>query len=187
MRHIESMIRMSEASARMQLRENVRSDDVDLAIRVMLNSFINAQKYSVMKQMKKVSPRNSFPNNSTREKLTLLCFWSHVQAFSKYLTAGKDYHELLDYVLSSLIKTEVTYYHLRHDRDTLPTSVTISCDDFEQKVSQLHFTSSSSIVFNLFSPSLSQARELNIHDVRSFYETMGRQNRVDGRNLIHTF
>lgn len=53
-RHIESMIRMSEASARMQLRENVRSDDVDLAIRVMLNSFINAQKYSVMKQMKKV-------------------------------------------------------------------------------------------------------------------------------------
>jgi len=49
------MIRMSEASARMQLRENVRSDDVDLAIRVMLNSFINAQKYSVMKQMKKVS------------------------------------------------------------------------------------------------------------------------------------
>ena len=60
------MIRMSEASARMQLRENVRSDDVDLAIRVMLNSFINAQKYSVMKQMKKVSPKNSSPN-STRE------------------------------------------------------------------------------------------------------------------------
>jgi len=55
-RHMESMIRMAEASARMQLRENVRSDDVDLAIRVMLNSFISAQKYSVMKQMKKVRP-----------------------------------------------------------------------------------------------------------------------------------
>jgi len=87
-----------------------------------------------------------------------------MQTFAKYLTAGKDFHELLDYVLSSLIKTEVTYYHLRHDRDTLPTSVTISCDDFEQK-----------------------ARELGIHDVRSFYESMGKQNRVDGRNLIHSF
>jgi len=53
-RHIESMIRMAEASAKMHLRENVRSDDVDLAIRVVLNSFIGAQKFSVMKQMKKV-------------------------------------------------------------------------------------------------------------------------------------
>ena len=53
-RHIESIIRMSEAHARMHLRETVRSDDVDLAIRVCLDSFINAQKFSVMKQMRKV-------------------------------------------------------------------------------------------------------------------------------------
>ena len=53
-RHIESIIRMSEAHARMHLREVVRSDDVDLAIRACLDSFINAQKYSVMKQMRKV-------------------------------------------------------------------------------------------------------------------------------------
>lgn len=137
-RHMESMIRMAEASARIQLRENVRSDDVDLAIRVMLNSFINAQKYSVMKQMRKT--------------------------FAKYLTVGRDYHELLDFVLSSLIKTEVTYHQLKHQRDEFPTTAKIPCDDFENR-----------------------ARELGIHDVRSFYDSLSGQNRLDGRFIIHTF
>ena len=35
-RHIESMIRMAEASARMHLRNHVSNDDVDLAISVLL-------------------------------------------------------------------------------------------------------------------------------------------------------
>lgn len=35
-RHIESVMRISEASARMHLREHVRQDDVDLAIKVRL-------------------------------------------------------------------------------------------------------------------------------------------------------
>ena len=54
-RHIESMIRMAEAHARMHLREYVTEDDVNMAIRVMLESFIDTQKFSVMKAMKKVS------------------------------------------------------------------------------------------------------------------------------------
>lgn len=53
-RHIEGIIRMAEAHARMHLREVVRADDVDVAIRVCLESFINAQKFSVMKQMRRV-------------------------------------------------------------------------------------------------------------------------------------
>lgn len=53
-RHLESMIRMSEAHAKMHLREYVRSDDVDVAIQVTLDSFISAQKYSVMKSLRKV-------------------------------------------------------------------------------------------------------------------------------------
>lgn len=40
MRHIESIIRMSEANARMHLREIVRDEDVNLAISVMLEGFI---------------------------------------------------------------------------------------------------------------------------------------------------
>lgn len=39
-RHIESVIRMSEAHARMHLRETVRDDDVNVAIGVMLEGFI---------------------------------------------------------------------------------------------------------------------------------------------------
>lgn len=53
-RHLESMIRMSEAHARMHLREYVRSDDVNMAIQTTVDSFISAQKYSVMKTLRKV-------------------------------------------------------------------------------------------------------------------------------------
>ena len=53
-RHIESIIRAAEAHARMHLREYVHSDDVDMAIRVTLESFIDTQKYSVMRNMRKV-------------------------------------------------------------------------------------------------------------------------------------
>lgn len=54
-RHIESMIRMAEASAKMHLRDHVREEDVNLAIRMMLESFVDTQKYSVMKSMRQVS------------------------------------------------------------------------------------------------------------------------------------
>ena len=53
-RHVESIVRMSEAHARMHLRDAVRADDIDLAIRVALESFISSQKYSVMNHLKKV-------------------------------------------------------------------------------------------------------------------------------------
>lgn len=53
-RHIESMIRMSEAHAKMHLRDYVRDDDVNMAIRVALDSFITAQKYSIAKALTKV-------------------------------------------------------------------------------------------------------------------------------------
>ena len=49
------MIRMAESHAKMHLREYVREDDVNMAIRVMLESFIDTQKFSVMRNMKKVS------------------------------------------------------------------------------------------------------------------------------------
>lgn len=53
-RHIESIIRISEAHARMHLREYVNEDDVNMAIRVAIESFIDTQKYSITKTMKKV-------------------------------------------------------------------------------------------------------------------------------------
>lgn len=56
-RHIESMIRMAEAHAKMHLRDYVLEDDVNMAIRVMLESFIDTQKFSVMRSMRKVRER----------------------------------------------------------------------------------------------------------------------------------
>jgi DNA replication licensing factor MCM2 len=46
---------MAEAHAKLHLREYVIDDDVNMAIRVMLESFIDTQKYSVMRTMRKVS------------------------------------------------------------------------------------------------------------------------------------
>lgn len=54
-RHIESVIRMAEAHARIHLRDSVQDTDVNMAIRMMLESFIEAQKFSVMKKMRTVS------------------------------------------------------------------------------------------------------------------------------------
>jgi len=46
-RHIESVLRMSEANARLHLRDNVCDEDVDIAIRTLLQSFIATQKQAV--------------------------------------------------------------------------------------------------------------------------------------------
>ena len=54
-RHIESMIRLAEANAKMHLREYVHEDDVNMAIRVVLESFVDTQKYSVVKVRKLLS------------------------------------------------------------------------------------------------------------------------------------
>lgn len=58
-RHLESMIRMSEASAKMALREYVRGDDIDLAIQVTVGSFVSAQKISIKKTLERVGFRTS--------------------------------------------------------------------------------------------------------------------------------
>jgi DNA replication licensing factor MCM2 len=52
-RHLESMIRMSEARAAMHLREYVNDDDIDAAIKTMLESFVSTQKLSIQKVMRR--------------------------------------------------------------------------------------------------------------------------------------
>jgi DNA replication licensing factor MCM2 len=41
-RHIESVIRMSEAWAKLHLRDHVRTDDIDNAIEMLLSSFLQS-------------------------------------------------------------------------------------------------------------------------------------------------
>jgi len=52
-RHVESIVRISEASAKMHLREYVLKKDIDLAIRVVLDSFCGSQKLAVKKALSK--------------------------------------------------------------------------------------------------------------------------------------
>lgn len=82
-RHIESVIRMSEAHARIHLREAVQEVDVNMAIRMMLESFVEAQKFSVMKKMR--------------------------ATFQKYLTFQKDHSELLYFILRQLTLEQLAY------------------------------------------------------------------------------
>jgi DNA replication licensing factor MCM2 len=41
-RHIESVLRMSEAHAKIHLRDYVRTEDIDFAIRMLLDSFLQS-------------------------------------------------------------------------------------------------------------------------------------------------
>lgn len=52
-RHIESIIRMAEANAKLELRQHVTSKDLDNAIGLMLDSFIQSQKHQVAEELRK--------------------------------------------------------------------------------------------------------------------------------------
>ncbi|KAJ2822730.1 MCM DNA helicase complex subunit, partial [Coemansia furcata] len=105
-RHIESMVRLAEAHARMHLRDYVRNDDIEVAIRVALEGFISAQKISVMRALRR--------------------------KFSKYLYARRDHFELLYYLLGRLVQERLTFYALKYP-GSLPEQVEISKSDFESQ------------------------------------------------------
>uniref|UniRef100_A0A0V0IT25 DNA replication licensing factor MCM6 n=1 Tax=Solanum chacoense TaxID=4108 RepID=A0A0V0IT25_SOLCH len=82
-RHIESMIRMSEAHARIHLRQHVTQEDVDMAIRVLLDSFISTQKFGVQKALQK--------------------------SFKKYMTYKKDFNAIILHLLRGLVKDALQF------------------------------------------------------------------------------
>ncbi|GMH49227.1 hypothetical protein TrLO_g9969 [Triparma laevis f. longispina] len=108
-RHIESVMRMAEAHARMHLREYVREDDVDMAIRVMVESFIDSQKFSVRRALRK--------------------------GFNKYLVSDNDKTHLLLHALNQLVKENQTYLQLK--RQTV-SEIRVFMDEFEQKAKEMN-------------------------------------------------
>lgn len=52
-RHMDSLMRITEAFARMELRDYVTEKDVDNAMSVMLESFIQSQKHQVAEELRK--------------------------------------------------------------------------------------------------------------------------------------
>ena len=111
-RHVESIIRMSESFARMHLREIVRDDDVNLAIRVMLDSFISSQKYSVQRNLRR--------------------------SFHRYLAFQKDNNELLLYILQAMVRDELQYTRSRNFlRLQEEEEVKVEQQDFEQRAKNI--------------------------------------------------
>jgi DNA replication licensing factor MCM2 len=86
-RHIESIMRLAEAHAKMHLREYVRDDDMDASIGMMLQSFITAQKFSVRRQLKR--------------------------SFAKFLSSGEDRAHLLLHILQGMMRNEQVYQTIR--------------------------------------------------------------------------
>ncbi|XP_059171812.1 DNA replication licensing factor mcm2-like isoform X2 [Physella acuta] len=112
-RHIESMIRMSEAHARIHLRDYVNEDDVNMAIRVMLESFISTQKFSVMRTMRKT--------------------------FGRYLSFRKDNNELLLFILKQLTQDQIAFHRNRYGTDM--EQIEISEKDLADKARQINIHS----------------------------------------------
>ena len=92
-RHIESIIRMAEAHAKMHLRQTVTDVDVDVAIRVILTSFTQAQKYAVMRSLQR--------------------------AFRRYLVSDKDYNSVLLFALQEMVREANAIQALRGGADLL--------------------------------------------------------------------
>ncbi|GAA5836759.1 hypothetical protein JCM9279_007653 [Rhodotorula babjevae] len=109
-RHLESMIRMAEASAKMHLREYVRSDDIDLAIQVMVGSFVSAQKSSIKKQLQR--------------------------GFRKYLRVAKDNDEVLAFLLGNLVKDRVRYLTVKNN-GAQPDKVLVRVEELARKAAEI--------------------------------------------------
>lgn len=86
-RHVESIMRMAEAHAKMHLREYVRDDDMDASIHMMLESFLAAQKFAVRRSLRK--------------------------SFSKFLRTGDDRAHLLLHMLQEMFRNEQMYQVIR--------------------------------------------------------------------------
>ncbi|KAH9924901.1 MCM-domain-containing protein [Fomitopsis serialis] len=107
-RHLESMIRMAEASAKMALREYVRADDIDLAISVTVGSFVNAQKMSIKRTLER--------------------------GFRKYLTQARDHEELLAFLLGQIVKEKARFYQLQ--RHQLPEIISIKTSELDERAKE---------------------------------------------------
>eukprot|EP00698_Gefionella_okellyi_P017986 TRINITY_DN5349_c0_g1_i1.p1 TRINITY_DN5349_c0_g1~~TRINITY_DN5349_c0_g1_i1.p1 ORF type:complete len:910 (-),score=254.80 TRINITY_DN5349_c0_g1_i1:47-2776(-) len=110
-RHIESVIRMSEAHARMHLRDFVRDDDVDMAIRVLLESFIDQQKFAVKRTLEK--------------------------NFARYITYKKDNIEMLMYILNALHREQLLFLQSRSNLQSQqarpPAEVRVDLEELESR------------------------------------------------------
>uniref|UniRef100_A0A158R5D7 DNA replication licensing factor MCM2 n=1 Tax=Syphacia muris TaxID=451379 RepID=A0A158R5D7_9BILA len=122
-RHVESMIRLAEAHAKMHLRTYVCDDDVDIAISVMLESFISTQKANTVRFMRRV--------------------------FADYLNVSRDNNELLLFLLKQLVKDQLRYEQA-HNKDNKILTIAISEADFIDRARRLRIENAKSFYLSPF-------------------------------------
>ncbi|KAL6969175.1 DNA helicase [Sarracenia purpurea var. burkii] len=113
-RHIESMIRMSEAHAKMHLRQHVTQADVDMAIRVLLDSFISTQKFGVQKALQK--------------------------SFKKYMTFKKDFNELILHLLRGIVKDALHFEEIVSGSTSFLTHIDVKVEELQSKAQDYEIT-----------------------------------------------
>lgn len=85
-RHLESMIRFAEASAKMHLRSEVIDKDVDIAIDVLLKSFLQSTKPSIARNLER--------------------------KFAQELNAKRNIVSLINHLLNGLVKSQIEYLNV---------------------------------------------------------------------------
>ncbi len=108
-RHIESVLRMSEAHAKLHLRDYVRSEDIDVGIEMLLDSFLQSQKIVVARQLSK--------------------------KFQTYKAKSSETSTLLMHTLGKLIKERAVYNRFTNNLDDdAAVEVAIPMELFENSV-----------------------------------------------------
>jgi len=117
-RHMESMIRMSEARASMRLSQQVNAEDIDAAIGCMLQSFIGTQKQSVQKTLQK--------------------------KFARYTHFHRDYDALLLEILRGLLREQMHWESVgtrpSSQMESAGRQTAIKCSQLEHKAREYGFS-----------------------------------------------
>ena len=119
-RHMESIIRLSEAHARMHLREFVKDEDVTAAIALFLRCFLQTQKYSVKHAME----------NRLR----------------KYLESDSEPMQLIMHHVRSLVR-QTRAFERQISGGVEPVTVSVDCSDLEGILGSINVSSESLHMF----------------------------------------
>lgn len=112
-RHMESVLRMAVARAKMHFRDVVNSEDVDVAIKMMLESYIDTQKFSVKQQL--------------------------YHEFKHYLTSQTDANTLLMHILQQEVRSQ-NWYSDTNGADDALNDIEIKLNDFRERARQMDIT-----------------------------------------------
>lgn len=93
-RHVDSIVRLAEANARLELRQHVTSKDLDNAISTMLESFIQSQKHQVAEELR--------------------------QKFKRYIASGTPTADLFMNLLDKLFKDKAEQIRLSRPGGVTP-------------------------------------------------------------------